>query len=238
MKKLSMAVAVSSIALAAPGLAAADTFNYASFKAGANQVRSNGFQTDPGTGDDDQTGQVKTRYDKGFDGTLAFGRHYDIENDFSLRAEFELGYSQAEVRSHTLKVVDRSNPDVPRTVSSDSLSNPDGDLTMVTGFLSLYGEKDLEIPNTSFIFGAGGGAAQVNFDEYRGNGALAIDDEDVSYGFHLTTGWAYHLTDTTALEATYRYMSIEDVELESEAGLSREQRIDSHHFMAGVRVGF
>ena len=239
MKKLSMAVAATSIALAAPGLVAADTFNYASFKAGATQIRNNGFETDPGTGNADQVGQVKTRYHSGFNGALAFGRQYEVESTFDIRAEFELGLSQAEVKSHTLTVVDKSDPNVPTTVSSTGLPNPDGDLMMLTGFVSLYGEKELEaIPNTSFIFGAGGGAAQVEFSDYSAAGAKQIDDEDTSYGFHLTTGWAYHLTDTTSLEATYRYMSIEDVDLESEAGFSESQRIDSHHFMAGVRVGF
>ena len=236
MKKLSMAVAVTSIALAAPGLATAETFNYASFKAGATQIRNNGFEADTGT--QNQIGRVKTRYDNGYNTSLAFGRQYEVESTLDIRAEFEVGYSQTEVKSHTLTVVDVSNPNVPQTVSSSRLSNPEGDLTMITGFLSLYGEKELDaIPNTSFIFGAGGGGAQVSFDEYRGDGNPAIDDDDISYGFHLTTGWAYHLTDRTSLEATYRYMSIEEVELENAAGSVR-QRIDSHHFMAGVRVGF
>ena len=237
MRKLSMAVAVSTIALAAPGLAAAETFNYASFKAGATQIRNNGFEVEAGNAD--QTGRVKTRYDNGFNSALAVGRQYDVGRSLDLRAEFEIGYSKTDVKSHTQSVVDQSDPNVPKTVSSTSLPNPDGDLTMITGFLSLYGEKKLEaIPNASFIFGAGGGGARVNLDRYEGGGKSVVDDGDVSYGFHLTTGWSYYLTDTTALEATYRYMSIEEVELESVDGSSKSQRIDSHHFMAGVRVGF
>jgi|GEM_PF-600236 opacity protein-like surface antigen len=237
MRKLSMAVAVSSIALAAPGLAAADTFNYASFKSGVSQIRNNGFTVDAGTAN--QTGRVETRYHHGFNAALAVGRQYDIDSSLNIRTDVELGYSKNKAKSHKLSVVDRSNPDVPQTVSESSLPNPRGDLTMITGFVSVYGEKELEvIPNASFIFGAGGGGAQVSLEEYSGGGPIVMDDDDVTYGFHLTTGWSYYLTDTTALEATYRYMSIEEVELESEDGFSERQRIDSHHFMAGVRVGF
>lgn len=237
MRKLSMAVAVSSIALAAPGLAAADTFNYASIKSGVSQIRNNGFQVDAGTAN--QTGRIETRYHHGFNAALAVGRQYDIESTFNIRTDFELGYSKSKAKSHNLTVVDRSDPNIPQTVSESSLPNPRGDLTMITGFVSVYGEKDLEVlPNASFIFGAGGGGAQVSFEEYSGGGPIVMDDEDFSYGFHLTTGWSYHLTETTALEATYRYMSIEEVELESEDGISERQRIDSHHFMAGVRFGF
>lgn len=237
MKKLSMAVAVSSIALAAPGLAAADTFNYASFKSGVSQIRSNGFTIDAGNAD--QTGNVKTRYHHGFNTALAVGRQFDIDRRFDIRTDFELGYSKNKAKSHKLSVVDRSDPEVPRTVSESSLPNPRGDLTMITGFLSIYGERGLDVvPNASFLFGVGGGAAQVSFEDYSGGGPVVIDDDDMSYGFHLTTGWSYYLTDTTALEATYRYMSIEEIELESVDGISERQRIDSHHFMAGVRVGF
>ena len=249
MKKLSMAVAVSSIALVAPGLAAADTFNYVSVKGGWAQVRDNHFdQRDSVLRDDDPrenfSSRVETSYDDGFLGAIALGRQYDQGRRFNVRAEVELGYQAADVNRHIQTVTEtETNPNVPRTDSVDRPGGSDGDFTTIYTFASLYGEQDLDIlDNLSFIFGAGAGFGQITFDDFGANlgdgFVVLMDDSDISPGYHLTTGWAYHVDERISLEATYRYMAFEDVGLEAEDGKSTRQRIDSHNFMAGVRFGF
>lgn len=240
MRKLSMAVAVSSIALVAPGMAAADSFNYAAIKGGWTQVTSNHFDTtDWPDNRDDFDARTDVRYDDGFNGSLAFGRQYDSGRDFNVRIELELGYQEADVNQHRVRVTDRRDENVPETDRIERPEDSDGEFSMAYGFISAYGERDLDlIPNTSFIFGAGGGAIQVVFDDFLADGAIRMDDDDVTFGFHLTTGWAYHVTDRIALEATYRYISAEDVGMEAEDGTSTRQRVESHNLMAGLRVGF
>ncbi len=239
MRKLSMAVAVSTMALAAPGLAAADTFNYAAVKGGWTQVTSNHFDTVAPADQDDFDTRTDVRYDDGFNGSLAFGRQYDSGRNFNVRVELELGYQEADVKQHRARVIDRTDPNVPVTDQIDRPEDSDGTFSMAYGFISAYGERDLNlIPDTSFIFGAGGGVIQVTFDDYEADGVVLIDDDDVTFGFHLTAGWAYHVTDRIALEGTYRYISAEDVGLEAEDGTSTRQRVESHNIMAGVRVGF
>jgi len=248
MKKMSMAMAVSSIALVAPGLAAADAFNYVSAKGGITFPSEAEFNVAPGMNDSFDTGRVNTNFDSGFNFGAAFGRQYNVERDFSVRTELELGYSKAELDSMNLSKIENvslgASNSVPRTTSVEGLAFADGDLEKVTGFVSIYGEKDLTlVPNTSFIFGTGIGGAQVRFDEFVGRLSAdgfreRIDDEAVSWAFHVTAGWSYWLTDRIALEATYRYMSIEDVDMESVTGLSKDQRIDTQRVNAGIRFGF
>ena len=239
MKKLSMAVAVSSIALVAPGLAAADTFNYASVKGGWAQVRDTHF--DLGVDGNDIDTRIETSYDDGFVGGVAFGRQYDEGRSFNVRAEVEIGYQMADVDRHTEVRTDVSDEDVPRPDGTDSVASPEGDFSTLYGFASVYGERDLNIlPELSFIFGAGVGLGLVEFDGYGpdADGNALMDDSDIGFGYHLTTGWSYDVADRIALEATYRYMAFEDVGFEAENGKSTRQRIDSHNFMAGVRFGF
>ena len=240
MKKLSMAVAVSSIALVAPGLAAADTFNYASVKGGWAQVRDNHFDL---VQEGDIATRVETDYDDGFVGAVALGRQYDQGRRFNVRAELEIGYQAADVDGHQVTETDVGG-NVPRVEDRSKPADPDGDFSTIYAFASVYGEQDLDIlDNLSFIFGAGAGIGQVTFDDYGANlgdgFAVLMDDSDISPGYHLTTGWAYHLDSRISLEATYRYMAFEDVGFENDVdGRSTRQRIDSHNFMAGVRFGF
>lgn len=235
MKKLSMTVAVSVLTVAAPGLATAQDAHYFAFKAGVNDTRETEFTTDDSA---TQSTTVSSEYDTGFSTTLALGRTYDTGSGFTLRSEFELGYSQAEADSHVETVTDRSSP-VPSTVSQSSLKPAKGDLMVTTAFASVYGEKALDVvPRANFIFGAGGGLAQVNLDQSGSPGSIKLDDQSNTYGFHLSTGWSYDLNDQVSLEAMYRYQSIEEVELESVSGTEDEARVDSHNVLAGVRYSF
>jgi len=230
MKKFSMAAAVTSVALLVPGLAAAESFNYASVKGGWTQVRDSHFDVESGD-------RIGNNYDSGYNFALAVGRQYPQSGNFRVRSELELGYQQADVDRHVVREFTTSG-----NITSSETSrapDPEGEFSMFYGFISAYGERDLNlIDNASFIFGAGGGLAQVTFDEYGAGGAVLMDDDAVSYGFHLTTGVSYHLNEQVSLEATYRYISIEDVSLEAEDGTSTRQRIESHNLMAGVRVAF
>ena len=235
MRKLSMTVAVSALTVAAPGLAAAQDANYLALRMGVNDTRQTEFRTsDTAT----RTTTVDSQFDTGYSMALAFGRTYDTGSDFNIRTDVELGYNKADADSHTQTVTDRSNP-VPSTASSSSLRPATGDLMITTVFASAYGEKALEIvPDANFIFGAGGGLAQVNLDQAGALGSIKLDDQSTTYGFHLSTGWSYELKSQVFLEAMYRYQSIEDVEIESVSGAESEDRIDSHNFLAGVRFSF
>lgn len=235
MKKLSMTVAVSMFTVAAPSLAAAQDANYFALRAGVNDTRQTEFATDDTV---TQNTTVSSKYETGYSTALALGRTYDSGSEFNIRTEFELGYSKTEADSHTQTVIDRSNP-VPSTASRTSLTPAKGDLMVTTAFASVYGEKALElVPSANFIFGAGGGLAQVNLDQSGAPGAIKLDDQSTTYGFHLSTGWSYDLNNQVSLEAMYRYQSIEDVDIESVSGTEDEARVDSHNFLAGVRYSF
>lgn len=217
MKMFSMAAAITSAALLVPGMAAAESFNYAAVKGGITEVRDNHF--------DQAAGRVNSNYDTGYNVALAMGRQYDQGRNFNLRAEVELGYQEADIDRHR--------------AGGAFQPQSEGEFSMLTGFASVYGDRDMDLlPGAVFIFGAGVGLAQVTFDEYGAGGAVLMDDDDISYGFHFTTGISYPITDRISLEGTYRYISIEDVKLQAEDGTSTEQRIESHNFMAGVRFGF
>lgn len=237
MKKLSMAVAVAAASAVSPALAASGDASYVALRAGANEPRETAFSTDDVV---TATTTVRSRYKTGYSTALAMGRRFDIGRKLNLRAEFELGYSQAEADVHQATVVDRSGP-VPRTLSQGRLASAEGDLLMTTGFLNVYGEKALKVfPDTTFLFGGGAGPAHVDFDGFgAGSTGMVMDDDDVTYGFQLSAGWAHHLTEQFALEATYRYQSIQDVALEAEAtGADSDHHVDAHHFLAGVRYSF
>ncbi|TVP54001.1 MAG: porin family protein [Halomonadaceae bacterium] len=218
MKKFSMAAAITAAAMIAPGLAAAETSNYMAFKGGITEVRDNHF--------DIAAGRVNSNYDTGYNVGLAVGRQYAQGRNFSVRTELELGYQEADINNHR--------------VGGARQNDPDGELSMLTGFVSVYGNRDMDlIDGAVFIFGAGAGLAQVEFKDYGIEGQAALmDDDDISYGFHITTGLAFPITDALTLEGTYRYISIEDVKFRAVDGTSTEQRVESHNFMAGLRLAF
>ena len=239
MKRFYTAAAVTTVARLAPGLAAAQSFNYAAVQGGWTQVRDTHFDIADPQDRADHDARVDQNYGNGYNFAAAFGRQYDQGRDFNTRAEVELGYQEGNVDRHRLRVTDNSGV-VPQQVENTRFDRSGGHTEIVTLFASVYGERALRnIDNMNFIFGAGAGVGHVYFNGYSADGSVLLHDSDVSYAFHLTTGWSYELTDRIALEATYRYMSIEDLSFKAGDGTSTsDQRVDSHSFQAGVRYGF
>lgn len=218
MKKLPIAAVVTSAALMLPGLAVAESFNYASVNAGISQVRDNNVDT--------SAGRFAVNYDRGVNASVALGREYQQSSDFALRSEVELGMSEADVDSQRF--------------NGSFQTGAKGDFSLLTGFVSLYGAKRMDlIPEATFLFGAGAGLVQASFEEYSTDaGGVLMDDDDVSYGFHFTTGISYPLTETLDLEGSFRYVSAEDVDLEAEDGTTTSQRVETLDLRVGLRFAF
>ncbi|MDX1589603.1 MAG: hypothetical protein R3296_11760 [Oleiphilaceae bacterium] len=218
MKKVYLAVVVSSAALMLPGLAAAESFNYASVNAGISQIPDTNVKT--------TAGKVRNLYDRGFNVSAAVGREYEQSSGFAVRAEVELGRTEADVDNHRLGGV--------------AQIGAEGDFSLLTGFVSLYGASSMNlIPDATFLFGTGAGLVQVSFEDYgTDSGGVLMDDDDVTYGFHFTTGISYPLTDLLDLEGSFRYVSAENVDLKAEDGTSTSQRVESLDLRAGVRLRF
>ena len=204
---------------------------YVAARAGVTIPEDTGFRVDGGGVNNLR---IDNTYDEpGYTGSLAIGYQAKPANGWiGYRVELEGGYQTAEVDSHRLQGIGRVS-------GRDAL----GDTSVLYGFVNAYG--DVPITNRlNLIAGGGVGIGYVEFDDHgvRENAAavsgVALDDSAVAFGYHLDAGISYQVTDQIAVEAMYRYQSFVDAKLRTENDNDTKVDVDSHNFIAGVRVGF
>lgn len=172
--------------------------------------------------------------DTSLTGGIALGYRF---NDM-ISAEFEGGYSEQDIESHTLTAL-------PATLSDP---NAFGTTKITYGLVNLAVHQPTGTMFTPYI-SAGLGLADVAFETHGvnlaapvgplGRGAVtALNDSDTALAWQLGGGVLIDITDKIGLEVGYRYFSVNDVDLTAVDGTVSETDVTQHQALFGVRYSF
>lgn len=143
------------------------------------------------------------------------------------RGEIELGYLENEIDAHNVE-------GIGKFTGGDAF----GDTSVFFGLASIYYDFDVNLPIKPFI-GAGGGFGHVEFDGHGVSAANPVlDDDDTGFAWHASAGVTAHFSENVAVEIGYRYLSVVDVDLESEDGTESSVDIDNHIVYGGLKYSF
>ncbi|HEX8223938.1 MAG TPA: OmpA family protein [Allosphingosinicella sp.] len=223
MRKLAIAVALSSTLLATPAFAR-DGAWYVGGEFGAMIVED----TDVDIGAVDNA--IRLNYDYGYDGGIFVG--YDLGG---FRIEAEAAYKKADLEGYntTLRlpgegtVFPASRPFAGGSASALSF--------MVNGMLD-FGDDE----GVSGFVGAGIGMARVKANNQRvfANTAPFLDDSDSKLAWQVFAGVRQAISDNIDVTVKYRFFNVDDVRMVAFNGNESEQRFRSHSLLGGLTFNF
>ncbi len=222
MRKLAVAMALASTALASPALARDDAW-YVGVEGGVMIVED--LSLDIGVNNDAAT----IDHDYGYD----FGGY--VGYDFGgFRAEVEVGYRQAS--AETINV---SASGIPDGVSAN-LVNGRFDVNgqssalsfMLNGMLD-FGEDD---GLTGYV-GGGAGVARVSVETVYA-APTYLDDSDTGFAWQAIAGVRAPISDNIDVGLRYRFFNADNVDLVDRLGRDVQTRFRSHSLMGTLTYNF
>ena len=223
MRKLAIAVALSSTLLATPAFAR-DGAWYVGGEFGAMIVED----TDVDIGAVDNA--LRLNYDYGYDGGLFVG--YDLG---AFRIEAEAAYKKADLDSfNTLIQLPGEGTTFP-----PSREFAGGTATalsfMLNGMLD-FGDDD----GISGFVGGGIGMARVKANNNRvfANTAPFLDDSDSKLAWQVFAGVRQAISDNIDVTVKYRFFNVDDVRMVAFNGNESEMRFRSHSLLGGITFNF
>ena len=226
MRKLAIAVALSSTLLATPAFAR-DGAWYIGGEFGGMIVEDSHVDRN---GVDDV---LVLNHDYGFDGALNVG--YDLG---AFRLEAEASYKKADLDSYqtTIRVPGEG-------VNFASTRDQSGGSTsalsfMINGLLD-FGDDDNAGGISGFI-GGGVGVARVKYNNNRvfANTAPFLDDSDSRFAWQVVAGVRQAITDTIDVTVKYRFFNVDNVRLAAFDGSRVDTRFRSHSLLGGLTFNF
>jgi outer membrane protein OmpA-like peptidoglycan-associated protein/opacity protein-like surface antigen len=227
MRKLAIAVALASTALATPALAR-DKAWYVGVEGGAMIVEDINFDI----GAVPQAAKVNHDYGYDVDGVVGY--------DFGIfRVETEVGYKSASVDSYNATVP------TPAFTGSGSLVNvPAGSYNyaggkttalsfMLNGLLDFGSDDELQ----GFV-GGGVGVARVKSSYGLNTNGDFLDDSDTVFAWQAIAGIRAPITKNIDASLKYRFFNADNVKLVDVTGRSLEGRFRSHSILGGFIVNF
>jgi outer membrane protein OmpA-like peptidoglycan-associated protein/opacity protein-like surface antigen len=238
MRKLAIAVALSTTVLAGPALAR-DGAWYVGGDFGAMIVEDTDLAFTPGNvgnPNPSATGLVTIDWEEGYDGSLFVG--YDLGG---FRIEVEGSYKKADVDEI------QSNFGLPGTVRPGGLfTGGNGEMTtmslMLNGMLDFGDDEGL-----SGFIGGGVGMARVNIDNLSAftNTGVALDDNDTRFAWQIVAGIRQALSPNVDIHLRYRFFNVDDLEMTGFGGLGgpaagRAVSTDlrTHSLLGGITFNF
>jgi len=223
MRKLAIAVALSSTVLATPALAR-DGAWYIGGDFGVMIVED--INVDIGDTEDAIT--LNHRY--GNDASLFVGHDFG-----GFRVEGEVAYKRANLDSLQQSLA------LPGQGLSFSGSQEDvGGRTealsfMLNGMLD-FGEDD----GVSGFIGGGAGIARVKFNNVRvfDNAAPALDDSDTRFAWQVIAGVRQAITPNMDVHLKYRFFNVDDISMVAFNGSDTNARYRSHSLLGGLTFNF
>jgi len=230
MRKLAIAVALSSTVLSTPAFARDGAF-YVGADFGPMIVEDVEFDVAG------RNNAIIANHRYGFDGSAFVG--YDLG---AFRLEAEVGYKRA--RLDTIE----STIGLPGVVAPGALGQPavqsfrtagGGETSalsfMVNGMLD-FGEDD----GISGFIGGGAGIARVDFDNQRAfeNQGAFIDDSDTRFAWQVLAGVRQAVTPNMDVTVRYRFFNVPDLDVVGFGGRAFTTRFRSHSLMGGITFNF
>ena len=223
MRKLAVAMALASTALASPALARDDSW-YVGVGAGVMIVED----IDLDIGATNNAGTLDHRYGSDFEGTVGY--------DFGgFRAEVEVGYREADIKSGTFTA-----PGIPQTATGAgalytggaALNGDTNALSfMVNGMLDFGDDDGLQ----GFV-GGGAGVARVSVEPVFAGAFL--DDSDTGFAWQAIAGIRAPLSDSIDVGLKYRFFNVDNVDLVDQVGRDVSTRFRSHSILGTLTFNF
>jgi outer membrane protein OmpA-like peptidoglycan-associated protein len=223
MRKLAIAVALSSTLLATPAFAR-DGAWYVGGEFGAMIVED----TEVDIGAVDRA--IVVGHDYGYDGGLFVG--YDLG---SFRIEAEAAYKKANLEEYQTAIRlpgEGANFPTQRNFAGGSSSALS---FMVNGMLD-FGDDD----GISGFIGAGVGMARVKATNQRvfANSAPFLDDSDSKLAWQVFAGVRQAISDNIDVTVKYRFFNVDKVHMVAFNGAETSQRWRSHSLLGGITFNF
>jgi outer membrane protein OmpA-like peptidoglycan-associated protein len=228
MRKLAIAVALSSTVLATPALAR-DGALYVGGEFGAMIVED--IDVDIGTRQD----AITLDHEYGYDGAGFVG--YDFG---AFRVEAEVGYKKARLDSlqGTVRL-----PGEGATFGADrqDVSGSTSALSfMVNGMLDFGDDEGI-----SGFVGGGVGMARVKFNNQRvfENRGPFLDDSDTRFAWQVIAGVRQAITDNVDVHIKYRFFNVDNIRMNAVTAVAAqggdsESRFRSHSLLGGLTFNF
>ena len=223
MRKLAIAVALSSTLLATPAFAR-DGAMYIGGEFGAMIVED----TDVDIGAVENA--IRLSHDYGYDGGLFVG--YDLG---AFRIEAEAAYKKADLESFNTTIRLPGEGNVFPTSREFAGGNTSVLSFMINGMLD-FGDDD----GISGFVGGGIGMARVKANNQRvfNNSAPFLDDSDSKLAWQVFAGVRQAISDNMDVTVKYRFFNVDKVRMVAFNGNEAEWRFRSHSLLGGITFNF
>jgi len=227
MRKLAIAVALSTTVLAGPALAR-DGAWYVGGDFGAMIVEDMETSFTPG-GTAGSVGDIRLGFDEGFDGSGFVG--YDFG---AFRLEAEVSYKEADVEE-----LFSNGIAVPGDVSVNQFYAGQGDIAVLSGMINGtldFGDED----GLSGFVGGGAGIARVDVNgvsAFTNSGAI-LDDSDTRFAWQVIAGVRQALSRNVDIHLKYRFFNVDDLEMVGFGGRAVDADFRSHSLVGGITFNF
>ncbi|WP_133066616.1 outer membrane protein, partial [Sphingopyxis terrae] len=221
MRKLAVAVALASTALASPAMARDNSW-YVGVGGGVMIVED--IDLDIGTVSKAGTLDHRTGYD--FEGTVGY--------DFGgFRAEVEVGYREADIKGGTF-----SAPGIPSSsagaifTGSTPLNGDSNALSFMANGMLDFGDDD----GLQGFVGGGAGVARVSIQPVFATNFL--DDSDTRFAWQAIAGVRAPLTKHWDAGLKYRFFNVSDLKMVDQLGRDVSGRFRSHSLLGTLTYNF
>ena len=235
MRKLAVALALGSTALAGPALAKDNSF-YVGLEGGGIISQTSTFDLKDTTGAV-TTAPLQTHFKVGYDvdGILGY--------DFGMfRTEFEVGYKNNNVNYFQ---VNGGLPPlilngVPQVAPTGNYNNPSGNqsiLSFMANGLVDFGGKGRAVGG---YLGGGVGVARVKEETYAFIHPTPsfLDDSDTHFAWQLLAGVYKPISEHVDLSLKYRFFNVDKVNTVGVTGVGFQDRVRTHSLLVGLTYNF
>ena len=228
MRKLAIAIALASTAMASPALARNDAW-YIGVEGGASIVEDANY--DIGT----LTGAASADHDTGYDFDGIIG--YDFGG---FRLESEVGYKSAGINQYTSTTTTPAKSSAtsgftPQAAGRFPLAGGESSVLsfMVNGLLDFGDDDGLQ----GFV-GGGAGVARVKQEIGLNTFGNFLDDSDTGFAWQAIAGIRAPLSDHIDVGIKYRFFNADNVNLIDSTGRAIETRYRSHSILGSLIYNF
>ena len=224
MRKLAIALALSSTLLATPAFAR-DGAWYVGGEFGAMIVEDT--ETDVGV----RANAVTLDHEYGYDGGAFVG--YDLG---AFRIEGEVSYKKADIESFQTLIALPGENSGTFPGSRDFAGGSTSVLSFMLNGMLDFGDDD----GLSGFVGGGAGMARVKANNQRvfDNSAPFFDDSDSRFAWQAIAGVRQAVTDNIDVTLKYRFFNVDKVRMVAFNGQDTETRFRSHSLLGGLTFNF
>ena len=237
MRKLAVALALATTALAGPALAKDGSF-YVGIEGGGIISQASNFDLRQTNGTSFQA-PLRSSFKVGYDVDGIMGYDFGM-----FRTEFEVGYKSNKIdyfqvngATSPLTLAD-GTAGVPALGNFNNATGRQNILSFMANGLVDFGGKGRDFGG---FLGGGVGVARVKQQNYGfgpGGGSPFLDDSDTHFAWQLLAGVYKPLSDHVDLTLKYRYFNVDNVKTVTFSGSEASTRVRTHSLLIGLTYNF